>query len=295
MKYYTKIDNISLQITCDDKEEQKMHKDALLTLIKENQSLKLVYPDYNKKERDIQIRNRRNTIATIRTAAFYSGKDINGRKIVKFYISIRFKGLVSYIERLDKLSNSLLLKVVAFLKTRAISFTVTALDLCIDVECAFHHMLVICTIPSRRTEYYKLIEKQTFVTTTYIEKISKKQLSRAAIRSYYYYKTRKEELDMPITRFEVKLNTKYFNTHGLQMDTIENTLNRYHVMYFKDVQLKNAKIKEYSQHTVVRDKELEEMQLEKYRLHFDLDYIEHYLNTLFSIDEALLSVDITDI
>ena len=295
MKHYTQIDNINLQITCDDKEEQKMHKDALLTLIEENELLKPVYPDYNKNERDIIIRNKRNTIATIRTAAFYAGKDMNGEPIVKFYVSIRFKGLASYVKRLEKLSNDLLWKIAAFMKTRDIRCTVTALDICLDVECLFNQMLVICTIPYKRTEYYKLTEKQIYITSTYIEKISKKKLKRSALWSYYYYKTSKDKLDFPLTRYELKLTSKWFNAHGLQMDTIENTLNRYHILVFDSLEVKNSKITEYNKHSIVRDAELDQMKLEDFRVIPDIDYIDHFLRTLFSIDEDLLNVDMDDV
>lgn len=295
MKAVTHIDNVTLQITCDSKDEQREKLDELLAFIKKKSSLKIVYPDYKKKEWDIKIRSKRNTIATIKTGAFYAGKDIHRRPINKWYISIRFKGLSRYIKRLDKLSNELLLSVAAYMKTRGIKYALRALDICIDLECRFENMLTICTIKSPKVEYYSLTEKQVYVTTNYIEKISKKKLKKAALRSYFYYKTRKDELDFPLSRFELKLNSRFLNSPAVLMDRIENALDKYYVMYFKDIRLKHAKVKEYTKHKIVRQEELEQLNLEPYRVFADLNYIEHFLNLIFTIDESVLSVDGSDI
>jgi hypothetical protein len=156
-------------------------------------------------------------------------------------------------------------------------------------------MLVICTKHARRTEYYSLVEDQVYVTTNYVEKIAKSKLKRAALRSYYYYKTKKEELDFPLSRFELKLNTKFFNGRSVDMDRIEKALDRYHILFFKNTELKNSKINQYNEYEVVRDEELKELKLEKYRVYADLNYINDFLNTIFNMDEALLSVDGTDV
>ncbi|NOQ30489.1 MAG: hypothetical protein GQ570_05125 [Helicobacteraceae bacterium] len=296
MRVVTNIDNVTLQITCDDKEEQKEKLEGLIAFVKERGLFKVIRPQYEKKERDIKIRNKRNTIAKIRTSAFYAGRDIKGKKIVKYYISIKFAGLSKYVKRLDMLSNNLLFAIAAYMNSHeSIEYTLTAIDICIDLECKFDKMAVICTKHASRSEYYELTEKQAYITTNNIERISIPKLKRAALRSYFYYKTQKDKLDYPLTRFELKLNSKFLKTHGVKMDAIENALNRYHVMYFKDIAVKNSIVEEYSRSTLDRQKKIDTLNLEKYRVYADITYVEHFLITLFNLDESLLHVDKYDI
>ena len=216
--------------------------------------------------------------------------------MVKFYIAIKFAGLSKYVKRLDMLSNNLLFAVAAYMNSHeSIEYTLTALDICIDLECLFEHMAVICTKHASRSEYYELTEKQTYITTKNIERMSIPKLKRAALRSYFYYKTLKDKLDYPLTRFELKLNSKFLKTHGVKMDAIENALNRYYVMHFKDIAVKNSVIEEYSRSTLDRQKKIDTFNLEDFRVYADINYIEHFLNVLFNLDESLLSVDRYDI
>ncbi|QOY51364.1 hypothetical protein [Candidatus Sulfurimonas baltica] len=296
MRAVTNIDNITLQITCDDKEEQREKLEGLIAFVEERDFLKVIRPQYAKKERDIKIRNKRNTIAKIGTGVYCAGKDMNGKKIVKHYIAIKFAGLSKYIKRLDSLSNNLLFSIAAYMNSHeSIEYTLTAIDICIDLECRFEHMAVICTKHVSRSQYYELTEKQTYITTNNIERMSKAKLKRAALRSYFYYKTRKDKLDYPLSRYELKLNSKFLKTHGVKMDAIENALNRYHVMYFKDLAVKKTTIEEYTRSELDRQKKIDTLKLEDYRVYADINYIEHFLNVLFNLDEALLTVDRYDI
>ena len=213
MRAVTNIDNITLQITCDDKEDQRAKLEGLIAFVEERDFLKVIRPQYDKKERDIIIRNIRNAIAKIGTGVFCAGNNMHGKKIVKFYIAIKFAGLTKYVTRLDRLSNNLLFSVAAYMNSNeSIAYALTAIDICIDLECRFEHMAVIATKHASRSEYYELTEKQTYITTKNIERMSIPKLKRAALRSYFYYKTDKDKLDYPLTRFELKLNSKFFKT-----------------------------------------------------------------------------------
>ncbi len=85
---------------------------------------------------------------------------------------------------------------------------------------------------------------------------------KALLRSYVYDKGAKEGLCAPITRFELKLQSKYFSKYGFRIDNIQKALNRYHVMYFPDIADKCKKIEEYRSYKRVYKRERERLGLD---------------------------------
>jgi hypothetical protein len=144
-------------------------------------------------------------------------------------------------------------------------------------------MLAICTQKSPKTQYYGLTEKQNYTTTTYIEKITEDKFDKAVLRAYLYDKSLKEHLDYAITRFELKLQPKFFNKHGFNVWYLENTLARYYVMYFEDIEIKNTKIEAYNSYQTVRKRELKRLGFDTYRLYADMNTISNFIHRMCHI------------
>lgn len=287
MRHTTTIDTIGIQLDLNDECQQREILDGLFSFIIGTNSFYVEYKDYHvgistiRREHFIYANN--NTIATINTGVFRAGSAVKNDFSMKYYISIKFAGLKSYNEVLDASSYNFLLMICAYLNKRGIAFKLTELDICIDVECEFEHMLAICTKKSPKTQYYGLDESQIYDTTSYIEKITKKKLNKAVLRAYTYDKSFKEGLDSSITRFEVKLQAKYFNKYGFSIASMAKALDRYYVMYFEDMEEKDSKIEAYNGYQTVRKREISRLGLDNYRLHADIGCIEHFIYTIQSV------------
>lgn len=289
MKHTTNIDTIGIQVDCNDAYKQREILDGLLGFTFRQNSIYIEPKDYligiNTIRREHCIYLNNTTLATINTGIFRTGSYIKNDYTMKYYISIKFAGLKTYNDILDKAANDYLLRICAYLNTKGITFKLTELDICIDAECAFENILAICTKRSPKTNYYKPTDDQTYTTTTYIEKITKKKLTKAVLRAYTYDKSDKEHLDYPITRFEIKLQPKYFNKYGFSIKSIEKALDRYYVMYFEDTEEKYSKIAAYNGYQTVRKREVKRLKLDEYRLFFDIGYIDNFINKLLNADD----------
>jgi hypothetical protein len=247
-------------------------------------------------------------LATVTTGLFQTV--VNGHKIIKYYMLIKFAGLKTYNEIIDKGSYIGLMKVCAFLNgtkqdrrdryrnSRGLPFKIKELDCCIDVNCNFENVWGICVKRTGKTTYYTITDTQIYHNTTYIEKIAPNKLSQAVQRAYVYDKQYKESLLQTITRFEVKLQSNYFINHSFEINSIKKALDRYYFMYFDDLNIKNQKIIAYSQiemmeqiektkpkseqKKIIRTREIKKLQLEPYRLYFDIDYIDDFIKTIYS-------------
>jgi hypothetical protein len=247
-------------------------------------------------------------LATVTTGLFQTV--VNGHKVIKYYMLIKFAGLKTYNEIVDKGSYIGLMKVCAFLNgtkqdrrdryrnNRGLPFKIKELDCCIDVNCNFENVWAICAKRAGKTTYYTTSDTQIYHNTTYIEKIAPNKLSQAVQRAYVYDKQYKESLLQTITRFEVKLQSNYFINHSFEINSIKKALDRYYFMYFDDLNIKNQKIIAYSQiemmeqiektkpkskqKKIIRTREIKKLQLEPYRLYFDIDYIDDFIKTIYS-------------
>jgi hypothetical protein len=290
MKYTTGIDTLALQIDCNDGMTQHVILDGLLMQQNNFPSTHLAYQDYtfgtntNLKKRKHIFFCKSTKLATIDTGSYRYYNYQNYSFETKFYINIKFAGLRSYNELADKTAYDFLLLICSYLNTRGIFYKLTELDICIDSFCKMENILAICTRKAPKTQYYPLNSVQRYDTTTYIEKIAKNKLKSAVLRAYTYDKGYKEELDQDITRFEIKLGSTYFRRYGCSAESIVNALNRYSVLYFEDVNLKNAKMEAYSNYQVVRKREIQRLEFEKYRLYADAKWIMDYINHLYSVN-----------
>lgn len=284
--YTTEIDTISLMITTgNDTHVQHLILQDIIQFLRDafNAYIDSVeyYAGFDRRiEHKIYCNNR--TVLSFSTG-FTHGE---------YFIKIKFAGLKTYDHIVDNTSTNYLFAIMAYLNGKLINWKLSALDLAIDVShVAFNQLLAICTQHTSGTRYHDLDEVQRYDNeTTYIEKFESTEASeRATKRAYFYNKTIKElvkhdfNIGFPLHRFEVKLQSDYFNKYGLDISTIEQTLNMYHFMYFDFVDDKNAVIQRYSDYSKVRKREIERMGLENHRLHFDMEYIYHFINILTHI------------
>ena len=82
-----------------------------------------------------------------------------------------------------------------------------------------------------------------------------------------------------MTRFELKLQKSFFK-NDLDFETIVNSLNRYTVMYFKNIYEKNIIIDRYYSYSRIGKRDTERMGLDRYRLKPDVVKIERFIDNL---------------
>ncbi len=289
MKVITAIDTIGIQIDCNNAYIQREILQSILGFTMMTNSLYVDHKDYpvgmNTTRREYFIYSNNITVATINTGVFRAGSHANNDYAMKYYINIKFAGLKKYNDVLDASSHNCLLMICAYLNTRGIVFKLTELDVCIDAECAYENILAVCTKKSPKTHYHELIDDQVYATTTYIEKIVAQKRDKAVLRAYTYDKSHKEKLSSKITRFEVKLQPKYFNKYGFSIKAIEKALNRYHVMFFENIEEKHSKIEAYDRYKSVQKRELKRLKFNNYRLYADMGYIETFINLILTVND----------
>ncbi|MBV5322180.1 MAG: hypothetical protein JZU62_10845 [Sulfuricurvum sp.] len=287
MDYETYIDTVTVQIDCNDSVIQKMILNDLLNYI----STFGFYADskdvYQNKPTDIvkieySLYANKTTLLTINTGS--SRTIVNGYAVIRYYISVKFAGLKSYNDDADQQSNNILAFICAYLNSNQIVFKFTELDVAIDTNVSFEHMLAICTKKSPKTNYWRVGEPQTYENqTTYIENIEESKRNKAILRSYLYDKRLKEGLSYNITRFEIKLQSAFFNKYGFDITPIQNALHRYHVMYFEDIEIKSSKIDAYNNYKNPQRREIKRLGFEEYRLYPNMAYIASFIDYLLHI------------
>lgn len=289
MNYSTIVDTVKLQADFHTALEQRDILEALLSTLSTTGRLRIQQKNHPTNtnnlvfKRDYFIYSHGTTIATITTGAFNERNHTIGYT-TKYYISVKLAGLCRYNEIIDAMSKYCLLKICAFFNTYAIAFKLTELDVCLDMECEFHHLLALCVKKSPKTDYYRLRDMQTYADTTYIEKIPYKKLEKAVLRAYLYNKSHKERLCQKITRFELKLQPKYFHKYGFDIVPIEKALSRYYVMYFKNSSDMSQVIEAYEKYQTFRKREINRLGLEKYRLNPDIAKIKSFLELLLHVN-----------
>ncbi|MGE4420254.1 MAG: hypothetical protein AB7D38_10560 [Sulfurimonas sp.] len=283
--HYTFIDTIGFRINCSSDIQQRDTLHNILTYLQEEFCTYIDAVPYSvgfdtRMEYKIYCNN--TTVLSFTTG--YSNNS--------YYINIRFAGLKSYHVLIDNVSYFYLHYIVSYLNYYQIGFKLSELDVAIDVHhFPFENLLAICTSKTSRTMYHKLGEAQPYDgETTYIEKFtSAATIDTALKRAYLYDKTKKEvatkgnNIDIPVVRFEVKLQSSYFNKYGFDLNKFNETLNMYHLLYFYNMDEKYALIDKFNSYSVVRKREINRMGLEQVRLHFDINYIYSFINTLLNI------------
>lgn len=301
IQHETFIDTLGLQIDIDNEEQQQKILNQLLGFI---MNLKPLYVE--KRQYSIGAHNNiskmehlvccnmgfvKTVVASVNSGAYAIVDAITKRVQVKFYISIQFAGLKSRNEKKDFLSRMYLDIICAYLKENHIPLKLNTLDMGIDVLCKFDHMLTTCNKKTANTKYHQLGEIQRYDgETTWIEKFeTNEQIKNATVRSYYYDKRAKyfrdfqSDIGYDVTRWEIKLQPKAFHS-SFDINSIREQLNRYHVMYYPSISDKQSKIDDYNRYSCVKQREIQRLGFNHYRLYPNIDSIEGFLSGLLSID-----------
>ncbi len=276
MTYSTEIDTVSIQIDCSSLEEQQGISFMLCRAVTEYNKV-YISDNIFTKEREILFNN--NRLGKIRLGMNPIWNKSDRQHYMNYYITVSFYGLKSHIGILDNLSIGCLFAVCGILNTFNINYVFTELDVCLDISAKIDNVLAICTTKLSRTEYHLVNNSFYSGDTVYIEKISKDKISHNSQRAYVYNKAKKENLNYPLTRFELKLQKSFFKKE-LDFATIVNALNRYTVMYFPNIYEKNMIVDKYNSYTRVSKRDTDRMDLDRYRLKPDVVKIERFINNL---------------
>ena len=276
MTYSTEIDTLSIQIDCSSLEEQQGISFMLCRAVTEYNKV-YISDNIFTKEREILFNN--NRLGKIRLGMNPIWNKSDRQHYMNYYITVSFYGLKSHIGILDNLSIGCLFAVCGILNTFSIEYVFTELDVCLDISAKIDSVLAICTSKLPRTEYHLVNNSFYSGDTVYIEKISKDKISHNSQRAYVYNKAKKENLNYPLTRFELKLQKSFFKKE-LDFETIVNALNRYTVMYFQNIYEKNMIVDKYNSYSRISRRDIERMGLERHRLRPDVVKIERFINNL---------------
>ena len=207
------------------------------------------------------------TLATI-SKGFYEQTSKSGYRAEYYYINISFYGLMRYNKIKDDASRFLIRTIAAYLNTNNIDFKLTELDIAMDIKSKPDNILAICTKRTANVHYYDLGDYtidnnkiQENDGTYYIEKFeSHEQKKNAMSRAYLYDKRQKErnkfkrEIGFDLTRFELKLQKRYFVKNEYGITEIYKKLLNYTVLYFEDLGHKEMFIKAYNDATTSRQR-----------------------------------------
>lgn len=289
--YHTGLDKLGLRTEFDDKVEQREILEELVEYILKK--YKSVYVNeieglfFNK----YYFYHNRKTIFGIVTGCYKKKNPKASGYYLQYYLNITFSGLKRYDDKLDELTKKVLYSVYAFLHTKNIEYINIAADIYLDIKAPFENILSLCIKKAPSVKYNKPNEEQEKINIKYIENVSKTNYNKTALRGYWYNKGKRAKLKCHLTRFELKLQPKYFYRHGFSLEAMEKALDRYYVLFFEDKDKKQQKIDKYSNYKYVAKRELKKLEFDKYKLKFDISAITKFLNWLdTAYDEKLLGV-----
>ena len=288
----TGLDRIKLRVEFFDSNEQSEFIIALKSLLSD--SIEKMYFKDNSLNNSFFISgySQRNKYLSIVSSCYNKSIFINKKKnlVPIFSVTVEFAGLKSYNDNKDILMNKYLMKVISYLNLNFINFEVIGLDLFVDVDKPFENMFAFCNKKVGKVKYYKTLEKQYHFGTHYIEKFNNthKNVMR---RAYLYDKSLKENLFLPITRFELKIQTRFFNRNKIdnffdKKIFYTNLLNRliesYHILYFRSIAIKNLELASYAfLEDNIRRRDIYKLFLNHYRIIPDIsNVVDDLLNLL---------------
>ena len=288
----TGLDRIKLRVEFFNSNEQSEFIIALKSLLSD--SIEKIYFKDNSQNNSLFINGyyQRNKYLSIVSSCYSKSKCINKKKdiVTIFSVTVEFAGLKSYNYKKDNLMNKYLMMVISYLNLNFINFEVIGLDLFVDVDKPFENMFAFCNKKVGKVKYYKTLEKQYHFGTHYIEKFNNthKNIMR---RAYLYDKSLKENLFLPITRFELKIQTRFFNRNKIdnffdKKIFYTNLLNRliesYHILYFRSIAIKNLELASYAfLEDNIRRRDIYKLFLNHYRIIPDIsNVVDDLLNLL---------------
>jgi len=296
--FRTVIDSLGIRIECSSSYEQRGILSSLLEYTRSNPTYFINYKDHvinpmtGAINREYFIYSHGKTLASLTTMSYQAGKK---RRRTVYYVKVIWAGIKSYNEFTDNLSLICMLNMTSWLRANQIDFRLSELDLGIDINSYFENVSVLPIKRVPNVKYYNPDTVQKYVgQTAWIEKINIKRKDHVASRAYVYDKQRKEDLDDEVARFELKLQTGFFNNPKLDnfhsvLLAIYNALDRYAVLHFEDVKLKHYIEQQYidivDSDIKNKSRKIKGLELDPYRLYPDTKFIEEFLSTvLFTND-----------
>ncbi len=285
MKHETNIDTFALQINFEKAVDQRNKLSLLCQWVTIRELGKLEQDKSSKFIIKYEVFFAGTVIFTIHSGFTSKADGLTGEKGL-YYIRIRFAGLKSHKQRQDEASFNALMTICAFLNTTRSKFRMVELDLAIDTFCNFDNILAICVNKSGSTTYNQIGHKQYYkgsIPTTYIEKYRNEQeANNAVLRAYLYNKSAKEGLYSSITRFELKLQNRFFLQYGLSEKSIMEAINRYYVMFFDSIQKKTQYIHILNNFKST-PKEMEILGLNRFRLFANKNVVREFIRLVNSV------------
>ena len=251
----TYVDTLGIRCECDNITQRDSLFNAIFDFLKEK---KLVGTKYNEDRSSPYYQMTELLYGNTKLASIAKGYYVNDTSFNPdyYYINISFYGLKRYSKIKDEASTLLVRTITAFLNTYNIDFRLIELDIAMDIESKINNILAVCISRSPNVEYYELgdfdengEEIQDDKGTYNIEKYkSKKSRKNTMGRAYLYNKRQKEkdkykkELGFDLTRFEVKLQKRWFVKNEFGFIPIYKALKKYAVLEFEDIQQKEQLI-----------------------------------------------------
>ena len=84
----------------------------------------------------------------------------------------------------------------------------------------------------------------------------------------------------------MKLQPKFFNKNRENIISgIMNSLDKYHVMHIPNKKEKQHLMREYDNHSILRQRDIKKLKFDNYRCHPDISVVVGFINRMFSIIE----------
>lgn len=271
------LDRIKLRVEFFNSNEQSKLINALRSLLSGGMKSMYLRDIYNNNSLFINGYYQKNKYLSIIGSCYSKNIFINKKKIIIpiFSVTVEFAGLKSYNNKKDSLMHQYLMKVISLFNFYNINFEVIGIDLFVDVDKPFKNMFAFCNKRVGGVKYYKTLENQHNIGTHYIEKLNNTH-KNVMKRAYLYDKSLKEDLLLTITRFELKIQTRFFNRNKIngffdRKMFYTNLLNRlmesYHILYFRSIVLKNQELTSYALfEDTIRRRDLYKLSLNNYRI-----------------------------
>ena len=289
MKYQTTIDTVSIQIDLQEERKREGILDNLLSLLRNN-NLYIEHNGYsttlysNFYVQEYKAYANKVVMVSIKVGSYSYRDRYTGQILTIYYIALKFAGIQRYDEHLDKKANELLFGICAYLNRQNIIFKLTGLDVALDLFTDFSKVLALCTKKSPTTTYYAANEAQIYHLTTYIEKLSQYQYHKAVQKAYLYDKSAKEQLAKKLTRFEVKLQSLFFQKNRYNnIAAIIKALDKYHVMYVPQIKQKQYLMDAYDKHHILRQRDIKKIGFDDYRCYYDIPVIVNFIKQLYTV------------
>lgn len=284
-QHETNIDTVAFQMDFEKAEDQRRKLTLLCQWVTIRGLGKLEQDKSSKFIIKYEVFFAGTVIFTIHSGFTSKADGLTGEKGL-YYIRIRFAGLKSHKQRQDEASFNALMTICAFLNTTRSKFRMVELDVAIDTFCNFDNILAICVNKSGKTTYNEIGHKQYYkcVPTTYIEKYrNSNESDNAVVRSYLYDKSEKNGLiGTSITRFELKLQNRFFLQYGFNTQSIINAMNKYYVMYFESAEQKSQYCSVLKNFRITQD-EIEIFGLNRFRLYLDGNVVKEFIRQIESV------------